>query len=159
MSKLQSTNCVGGHKTTSWLQHSKSELEMKQISAKSAFLLGLACYLTAILVMAILGYCFGSGDVVALRPDEASNRLHEFQQSALHHTEFILLNNLSVSLRLLALQLVPFFGLILASGNMGFSLGLLIKSVTIKTALPQFSMIMLVVPHGVPEYLGFILMQ
>lgn len=132
---------------------------MKQISARRTFLFGLATYLSAILVMAVLGYCFGSGDPSMVGPDESSNRLREFHQNALHNTKFIMLHNLSVSVRLLALQLLPFFGVILASGNMGFSLGLLIKTVTIESTHSPLSMLMLVLPHGIPEYLGFILMQ
>lgn len=133
---------------------------MKQMSANRAFLLSLAMYLAAILVMAVLGYCFGGGNTSIVSPEEASNRLHEFHENALQNTRIILLHNLSVSLQLLALQLLPLFGLILASGNMGFSLGLLIKSVTVDSMLlPQLPMLMLILPHGIPEYLGFILMQ
>ena len=132
---------------------------MKRMSAGRTFLIGLAFYLMAITVIAVLGYFFGSGDPSLVRPDEASDRLREFHHNALHNTKFILLHNLSVSVRLLALQLLPLFGLILASGNLGLSLGLLIRSVTIGSTLPSFSMLMLVLPHGIPEYAGFILMQ
>ena len=132
---------------------------MKQMSAKKTFLIGLAIYFSAVLVMAVLGYSFGSVEHSTLRPDEASARLQEFHQNALHHTRLVMVHNLSVSLRLLALQLLPLFGVILASGNMGFSLGLLIKSIAFESSIPSLPMLMLVLPHGIPEYLGFILMQ
>jgi len=132
---------------------------MKRMSAKRTFLLSLAGYMTAILVIAVLGYSFGSGDSSTIRPDEAASRLREFHQNAFHNTRFILLHNLAVGLRLLAFQLLPLFGMIVASGNLGLALGLLIKSVTVGSSLPRISVLMLVLPHGIPEYLGFILMQ
>lgn len=133
-------------------------LTMKRISVRRTFLIGLALYLTGILVIAVLGYCFGKGDPSTLHADQASRRLHEFHQNAFDNARFIALHNLSVSLRLLVIQLLPLFGLIVASGNLGFSLGLLIRSVT-AGSLPTLSMFMLVLPHGIPEYAGFILMQ
>ena len=128
------------------------------MSAKRTFLLGVALYSTGILIIAVIGYCFGTADP-SVQFGEASQRLREFHENASHNTRFIMLHNLSVSLRLLALQLLPLFGMIAASGNLGFSLGLLIRSVTIGSTVPTFSMIMLILPHGIPEYLGFILMQ
>ncbi|PYP89996.1 MAG: hypothetical protein DMF61_01995 [Blastocatellia bacterium AA13] len=132
---------------------------MKQISAKKTFLISLAVYVGAILIIAVAGYCFGSGDPSEVSRDFAAGRLQEFHQNAFENSKLIMEHNLSVSLRLLALQLLPLFGVILASGNLGLSLGLLLKSVAVASVLPPLSMLMLVLPHGVPEYAGFILMQ
>src|SRR5437868_14824889 len=94
---------------------------MKQISAKKTFLISLAVYVGAILIIAVAGYCFGSGDPSEVSRDFAAGRLQEFHQNACGSSELVMEHNLPVSLRLLAVQLPALFGVILSAGNLGLS--------------------------------------
>jgi uncharacterized membrane protein SpoIIM required for sporulation len=71
----------------------------------------------------------------------------------------IILNNITVGLKLAALQLLPFFGILIGCGRLGFPLGLLLKSSMAGSTLPPLLSVMLILPHGIPEYAGFLLMQ
>lgn len=137
----------------------KPETTHSQDYARRSFYAALGLNLLIVILFTIMGYAIGRFGNDERPLSEISQGLQFVHSGAAGNSWWILKNNLGVGLSLTLFNAVPIYGLVAAAGKLGLSLGLLIKSVAVDPSLPSLTKLAVIVPHGVPEYLGFALMM
>lgn len=128
-------------------------------SAGRAFKVGLGCNLIIIIMTFGFGFASGSPSSPTLNLSEVGKQLHVARSNAAANSKWIFKHNLAVGSRIVAMNVIPIYGILVSSGMLGLSLGFLIKSMTLGSNLPFLVALTMLAPHGVPEYAGFILLQ
>jgi len=127
-------------------------------SVGRSYLAGLALNVVLIALSLLVGFHCGEHSSVAHLLPQMGERLDAVRARAAGHTFQVFGNNAAVGARLTLLSAVPAYGPAIAGWKLGFPLGALSRSMIDGANRPSAVALALLLPHGLPEYAGFVLM-
>jgi len=132
---------------------------LKDTTVRRDYTLGLIINIILMIFSLYIGFQFGSKENVKIPLGKIKEKTIAFQAQAARHTVHVINNNVKVGMNLTFLSALPLYGPVITNWKLGSSFAILSKSLVNGINYHSFILIMLLLPHGIPEYAGFILME
>lgn len=125
---------------------------------KRAFRIALACHLVMMAIGFVIGYSLNNSKLALAGFANAREKFTLLLACSGSVAARVIQHNIEVGLTMSLISLLPLYGMVLSSGQLGFLLGQLLKAVFSSPGLPTAGGLAMILPHGGLEYLGFALM-